>query len=118
MILADTNIWIDHLRAGDSRLVHLLEEDELFMHPAIRGELSLGSIRDRTGFITMLAYLPSLKPSPDEEVMALIEETQLFGRGIGWVDAQLLTACLSRPCRFWTRDRRLAAVATELGIGA
>jgi predicted nucleic acid-binding protein len=118
MILADTNIWIDHLRSAEPRLVRLLEEDELLMHPAIIGELALGSIHDRSGFIALLAYLPALKASPAPEVMSLIEEARLFGRGIGWVDAELLAACLARPCRLWTRDRRLAAVATELGITA
>jgi predicted nucleic acid-binding protein len=38
-------------------------------------------------------------------------------RGIGWVDAALLTACVAWPCRFWTRDKKLADIARELGIG-
>jgi hypothetical protein len=45
-----------------------------------------------------------------EEVMALIEGDELYGTGIGYVDAQLLTATLLTPdAQLWTfmlRGRR------------
>jgi hypothetical protein len=40
-----------------------------------------------------------------------------MGRGIGFVDVHLLaSAALAAPARLWTRDRRLAAVATDLDL--
>lgn len=50
-------------------------------------------------------------------MLALIENRQLMGRGIGYVDAQLLAGTLLTPgARLWTRDKRLAATAVQLGI--
>ena len=41
-----------------------------------------------------------------------------MGRGVGFVDVHLLAStALASPATFWTLDRRLALVATELGLG-
>jgi predicted nucleic acid-binding protein len=41
---------------------------------------------------------------------------ELFGRGIGYVDAQLLAATmLTDDAQLWTRDRRLRSAAERLG---
>lgn len=117
MILADTGVWIDHLRRSDPALVRLLEDDGLLMHPWVLGELALGSIRDRKAFVGYLDCLPRLSPAPDADILALVESARLNARGIGWVDAGLLAACKAYPCRLWTRDARLAALAAELGLG-
>ena len=40
-----------------------------------------------------------------------------MGSGLGYVDVHLLAATtLGDPVRLWTRDRRLAAVARDLGL--
>ena len=52
-------------------------------------------------------------------MLSLIERRGLMGRGIGYVDAHLLAATLLTPeAALWTRDRRLAEIARELGAGA
>jgi len=117
MILVDTSIWIDHLRQSEPGLVSLLENDQVLMHPWVRGELALGSIKDRINFIDYLSRLPELRPANTPGIMELIEHFHLHGRGIGWVDAGLLAACLAWPCRIWTRDKRMADIAAELGAG-
>ena len=117
MVLVDTSVWIDHLRATEPGLVRLLDQDQVFGHPWVRGELALGSLKDRSGFLEMLGLLPSVEIVPPEEVLALIDRHRLFGRGIGWVDAELLAACVARPCRLWTKDQRLANIAKELNVG-
>jgi predicted nucleic acid-binding protein len=50
------------------------------------------------------------------EVLRLIEDRKLYGRGIGWVDAHLLASALLSRCRLWTLDRRLALAAASLDI--
>lgn len=51
------------------------------------------------------------------EIRALIEARKLFSRSIGFVDASLLASCLLAPgATLWTRDRRLAAAASDLGV--
>ena len=117
MVLVDTSVWIDHLRKAEPGLVSLLEGDQVFGHPWVVGELALGTIRDRSGFLEMLGLLPAVEVAADRNVRALIEEHRLFNRGIGWVDAQLLAACIAYPCRLWTKHRRLAEIAVTLAVG-
>ena len=50
--------------------------------------------------------------------MALIDKQRLMGRGIGFIEVQLLAATLITPlAKLWTFDRRLAKIAGELGVG-
>lgn len=63
-----------------------------------------------------MANLPQAKAAADDEVLALIQHRQIYGRGIGYVDAQLLASTLiTSDARLWTRDARLAEVSAELG---
>ncbi len=47
MILADTSIWIDHLRNRNSEMEKLLIAGQIVMHPFIVAEISLGSLHNR-----------------------------------------------------------------------
>lgn len=118
MILADTSIWIDHLRVGDARLSKLLLDDRIVCHPFVIAELALGALRARAEILGLLDGLASLPLAHIDEVRVLIERHRLYGRGIGLVDAALVASCLLVPgTRLWTRDRRLDAIATDLGLG-
>lgn len=65
-----------------------------------------------------LQNLPKLIVADDEEVMMLIDRHALFGRGIGHIDEHLLTSVrLTADASLWTRDKRLCALAMEIGIG-
>nr|MBA2670032.1 type II toxin-antitoxin system VapC family toxin [Gemmatimonadota bacterium] len=46
MILTDTSVWIDHLRAGDPALSALLEQGRVLVHPFVLGELACGNLRN------------------------------------------------------------------------
>lgn len=112
MILADTSIWIDHLRHGDAKLQGLLEEGKIVMHPLVRAEIALGSLKNRQNVLSLLDGLPHIGEASTAEVNLLIEERMLFSRGIGYVDAALLASCLLEPgTSLWTRDRALNSVA-------
>ena len=119
MILADTSIWIDHLKVGDAALRDRLSAGGIVCHPFVVAEIALGSLRDRDGVLGLLDRLPTLPVADAEEVRTLIEARQLFSRGIGFVDVSLIAACLLVPgTTLWTRDRRLAAVASDVGLAA
>lgn len=120
MILLDTSVWIDHLRAGEPRVAHLLDDGQVACHPWVIGELALGGgLARRREVLALLANLPQSTVATTGEVAALIESRQLYGRGIGYVDAQLLAATLITPDqRLWTRDKRLAAAAIGFGCAA
>ena len=117
MILVDTSVWIDHLRAGDAALVRLLETGRVLAHPYVIGELALGSLKNRDVVVSTLGDLPRVTVATDDEVLRFIGEQTLFGLGIGYVDAHLLAATRLTPgATIWTRDKRLAATVERLSL--
>lgn len=117
MILVDTSVWVEHLRQGEPPLAAALEEARVLMHPFVLGELACGHLRNRAEVLRLLGSLPAAPTATDAEALGFIERHALMGRGIGYVDVHLLaSAALATPARLWTRDRRLAAVAGELGL--
>lgn len=116
MILVDTSIWIDHLRSGHASLVELLETGLAYTHPFVIGELACGNLGNREEVLRLLQDLPGIAAASNKEVLFLIERHRLMGRGIGYIDAHLLAAALIHPAQLWTRDRRLAEIAQELGV--
>ena len=117
MILVDTSVWIDHFRKADKTLTDLLLGGQVMCHPFVVGEIALGQLKNRALIIEQLSALPQAKQGLEHEVLALIENAKLFGTGVGYVDAHLLTAAKLSDAELWTRDKRLAAVADAHGLG-
>jgi len=119
MILADTCVWIDHLRTGEPALAALLEQAEVCCHPMIVAELALGNMRDRGAVLGLLGNLPGVRLPGHGEVVRLVESAVLYGKGLSAVDAHLLAAArISDDVRLWTRDQRLRAEAERLNVAA
>ena len=116
MILVDTSVWVEHLRSGLPRLALLLEEGVVAVHPWVIGELACGNLSHRHRVISLLQGLPEVAVASPAEALLLIEQEQLMGRGIGYVDVHLLCSARLSTSRLWSLDRRLVAVATELGL--
>jgi predicted nucleic acid-binding protein len=116
MILADTSIWIDYLRGQNDRLAKYIQQDRLAMHSMILGELALGSFKDRQKLLRSCASLPLISTVSHEVVMELIDEFSLMGKGIGWVDANLIASVSQDSAKLWTRDKRLNAIAQDLNL--
>jgi len=116
IVLADTSVWVDHWRRGNTRLARLLEQDRVVVHPFVLGEIALGAITPRADVLKSLQALDTPRVAEYGEVLGLIERTPLWGRGIGWVDAHLLASALLDRIHLWTLDRPLAAVAAALEI--
>lgn len=116
MILVDTSVWVDHLRAGDTQLAELLEGALVVMHPFVVGEVACGSLADRQVVLELLQDLPAAAVAEPAEVLGFIDRHELQGRGIGYVDVHLLASvALTEQTLFWTRDKRLRVVAQALG---
>ena len=116
MILVDTSVWIQHLRAGDPQLVEELNAGTVCVHPFVIGEIACGQVAHRKEVLDLLAHLPAVTVATDNEALAFLEKRALMGRGIGFVDVHLLASAALTEVRLWTRDRRLAMVAEELGV--
>lgn len=117
MVLADTSIWIEHLRRREPTLADRLSEGLVLMHPFVSGELACGNLKDRAAILSDLHALPPARLASNAEVLQLIEDRRLWGRGLGWIDAHLLASALLSNCRFWTLDIRLTKAAADLGLG-
>jgi predicted nucleic acid-binding protein len=119
VILVDTSVWVDHLRAGEEALAELLDAGQALAHPFVIGELALGHLRQRESVLDALQKLPQAVVASDREVWQFIERNALFGLGIGYVDAHLLAAVrLTAGAGLWTHDKRLSGVAERLGLAA
>lgn len=117
MILVDSSVWVDHLRKANVTLARMLDNERVLAHPFVIGELALGSLRQRESILAALQNLPQAMVASETEVLRLIDQEALYGRGIGYVDVHLLaSARLTAGASLWTRDRRLHAVAGELGL--
>lgn len=114
-ILADTSVWVEHLRHGHSQMSSLLGGGDVVMHDHVVGELCLGGLsRER---LAMIRLLHRCTVASHDEVMHLIGERRLAGRGLGYVDTHLLAAALIGRLRLWTLDKALQQAARECGCG-
>lgn len=117
MILVDSSVWIDHLRAGEPGLAELLNTARVLAHPFVIGELACGNLMNRKAVLSLLQDLPAVPVATDDEVLFFIERHSLMARGIGYVDAHLLSAVsLAGSAWLWTRDKRLYAVAESMNL--
>jgi hypothetical protein len=119
VILVDTSIWVDHLRAGDAMMERLLRAGQVLGHPHVTGEIALGHLHHRDRVLWRLGALPQAMVASDDEALDFIGRHALGGSGIGYVDVHLLaSAHLTPDSGLWTRDRRLAVLAERLGVAA
>ncbi len=116
MVLVDTSVWIDHLRGTDSRLAGLLEDGAVAVHPFVIGELACGTLANRAQILSLLDSLPSTQRVEDGELLYFIDQQTLHGRGLGLIDMHLLASSYLAGQFLWSNDRRLKAVAIEMGI--
>ena len=117
MILVDTSVWIDHFRYSDSFLVNLLNTGRVLAHPFVIGELALGRLQQREVILDALSNLSCANIAADAEVLAFINQSKLYGVGIGYIDAHLLASVRLTPgTLLWTRDKRLRAAAVQHGL--
>ena len=115
-VLVDTSVWVSHFKQRDARLVALLEAGLVVCHPYVVVEVACGTPPRRSEIIDMLSEMERVSVASPDELLALLHRRALFGRGCGFVDVSLLaSALLSDQTLLWTLDKRLEAVATELG---
>ncbi len=119
MILADTSIWIDHLRSGSKEMRKHLTQGQIVTHPFIIAEIALGSLRERAKTLALLDLLPQVRLAQTNEVRLMIETRRLYSLGIGLTDAHLIASVfINSSTLLWTRDKALRKVAEGLGIHA
>jgi predicted nucleic acid-binding protein len=117
MILADTSVWVDHLRNHSPEMERWLGLGQIAMHPFIVAEIALGSLRNRRQRLADMESLLEVKVAQLSEVRHMIEAHALYSKGIGLTDAHLIASCLLTPgTQLWTLDAAMKKVAKGLGI--
>ena len=116
MILVDTSVWIDHLRKGEQQLVELLNEGEVCTHPFVIEELACGNLTKRSEFLDLISLLPTAVVAEHDEVIGLIADENLYGKGIGAVDAHLIASARLSFARLWSKDKAIRRETDRLGL--
>jgi predicted nucleic acid-binding protein len=121
VILVDTSLWVDHFKHPDPGIALLMAQGDLVRYPFVTGELAVGTLHPRHRTILLLRSLPQLDVATEDVFYEYMDEHDLAGRGMGFVDIHLLIAASASGARLWTRDQRLmdnaARVALRLADG-
>jgi predicted nucleic acid-binding protein len=119
LVLVDTSVWIKFFRNEElfsSELRRLLLLDAVSGHELIYGELLIGDRGGRSRFLADYERMHQAAMIPHVEVVAFVRRRELHGRGVGWIDIQLLASAVVERARLWTADPRLAAMAGDLCV--
>jgi predicted nucleic acid-binding protein len=116
MVLVDTSVWVSHLRVGNVGLEKLLSGGEVVCHPFIIGELACGNLKNRREILAHLQSLPMTILAEDEEVLEFIENNQLMGKGLGYIDVHLIASAVLTDVPLWTLDKTLDKLTKKIGI--
>ena len=119
MVLVDTSVWIRFLAGREpfaGELDGLLGRDEAVGHELVFGELLIGDRGGRRTLLDAYAKMLQARPVPHDEVVGFVRDRGLHGRGMGWIDAHLLSSALVGRYRLWTADARFGAIAEEFDV--
>lgn len=117
MILIDTCVWVDHFRRADPNVSTLVTEGIAQQHPFVTGELAVGTLRFRDRTLLFLRNLPQAHVVEETQIYDVVDDLDLAGIGVGFVDVHLLATLITMPdLLLWTRDRRLRVQAERLGV--
>jgi len=116
MVLVDTSVWVEHLRSGDIRLENLLNEGHVICHLFIVGELACGNLSNRAEILSLMQALPLANHAEHEEVIHLIENYSLMGKGLGFIDMHLIASAILTKVPIWTLDKKLKEASSRLGL--
>lgn len=115
-VLVDTPVWIDHLHCSDPELCRLLWDDAVCVVTPVLGELAAGNLPSRKRTLSDFRLLPRITVPPDDEVLDWIETQKLGGKGLSWIDCQLLVTARQHRVALWTRDKTLRAFSRRFGL--
>jgi predicted nucleic acid-binding protein len=115
-VVVDTSVWIDHFATSVPGLELLIQTKRARCHPMVLGEVTCGQLKDRRHALRWLGEIKPATIAAHEEVLAMVESLDLFGKGLGWIDAHLLASAMLSGTSLYTHDKALMAAASRLGL--
>ena len=95
----------------------LLMDGAIVQHAFVIGELVVGSLTDRNRTIARWRGMHRLPTADENRYLAFLDDNELSGTGLGFVDVHLLiSVASSRGTTLWTGDKRLLTQAERIGI--
>ena len=113
--LVDTSVRIRFFRDRmpyAAELGRLLVREEAAGHDLVFGELLIGDSGGRSQLLSSYDLIYRVSPVDHADVATFVRSHQLHGKGIGWIDAQLLASALVAGTSLWTADEHLAGQRT------
>ncbi len=89
---------------------------EVACHSFIIGELACANISNRAEILKLLRSLPLAPAINLDEYLYFVEQNQLYGTGIGFVDVHLLASAKLAGMPLWTNDKKLQHAASGLDL--
>jgi predicted nucleic acid-binding protein len=125
MVVLDTSVWIEFLRAREpfySQVKLLLESGEVLGVSWVFGELLQGA-RGASDSKTLLGFWDAI-PKPE---LALCEKAWIqaglwsqrgrwHAKGVGLIDAAILCVAREFSCKVWTLDSKLQSILRFKGL--
>ena len=117
-ILVDSSAWIRHVRYGDAVVDRAIAEGVAIGHLDVAGEIAMGTGDHAARFRDIILQLTLIEPVDRSELFALVVARDMNGRGVGWIDAGIIAACLlsNPPTSLYTLDRRMRELAEMIGV--
>ncbi len=118
MVLVDTSVWVSHFRKANGVLQSLLIQDQVLCHPLVVLELACGSPPSpRVRTLLEIQNLQQATVATTSEALEFVEKNKLYESGCGAIDISLLASTLlSKNALIWSLDKKLQALANQLGI--
>ena len=115
-MVLDTSIWLAYFHHGHREVARLLDRGQVQTHRLVIGELACGHFHHRHEKFELLGKLPCLPLVDHDEALRFLEQHNLAGRGVGWIDVHLLASARLSGSELWTKDRRLASAARSVNV--
>ncbi|WP_432713681.1 PIN domain-containing protein [Pedobacter sp.] len=115
MIILDTSVWIEYFKGNEpyfSQCQQSLEESEIGTIEIIFAELLQGALNKRE-VETIKAYYELIPKLNIDTLFMLAGEfsrnEKLISKGIGLIDACIITATIKSKAKLWTLDKKIMA---------
>jgi predicted nucleic acid-binding protein len=114
-IIFDTSVWIEYFKGNDAYFDtcrQFIEKGTVKTLELIFAELLQGA-RNKKEIETIKAYY-ELIPKPEIDRLYLLageysQKEKLTGKGIGLIDACIITATVTTNSKLWTLDKKIKA---------
>ncbi|MGC9341140.1 MAG: PIN domain-containing protein [Bacteroidales bacterium] len=118
-IILDTSIWIEYFKGNDEYFdicQQLIEKGEVKTIEIIFAELLQGARNKRE--IEMIKAYFELLPKVEKGHLYLLageyaQKEKLINKGIGLIDACIITATITSGSKLWTLDKKITAFLNE-----